>query len=490
MHIRLTRKKAFHRFGAVLAAVLVTAALLPATSASSASRGAQAGPVTQAAGPGRPALPGVPDNEAFRDNLRVTLYRSYLPSSGSQNQISAQLPKVSMRNTTTGVVTPLPTCGNFANPPRFDTDDSRYNIVASLYRFIRGPRIDQFPYCAWQLVVDTTHVNIFYPDVYAAYWATMWLAGPDQELIFDGVYPDNRYMTLTMYDGDSAFYTYNGRTSIIHDYEINPNPGSRNPWRTAGAAPGGSWRVVAKPNPGPNESNTLPSMANPPQPVTGNRLFAPTPPCGPTTSDPAPCMNEMSFSRIAEALQGSVWSNPDNAYVAADNVFSLRAGGEVQVIRGKKPVTVTGKHPVVWRANTKQYDMRYMSMCINPWVSPYPTESQDACVYDDQLVTDKNGYYTIVVSTRRSRPANATTANGVNWIQAEPRVNNLLIMRNMLTSSSFPNAPQNAPKNGNWLSTQKVMGEYYPVAGWSCTRQVYEASGVAGCYPSGPPPGQ
>src|SRR4051794_5024340 len=114
MHIRLTHRTAARRACAVLAAgVLVATGLNSGSPASGASPGglAAAGSsnaAAQAAAP-PPGLPGVPDNAAFKENLRVTLYRSYLPSSGSQNQISAQLPKVSLKNTTTGVVTPLPT---------------------------------------------------------------------------------------------------------------------------------------------------------------------------------------------------------------------------------------------------------------------------------------------------------------------------------------------------------------------------------------------
>jgi len=492
MRKHLMVKKGFRRPSvAVAAAVLTTAALcvVPAASATGASSAPSAAgkSVTQAAA--ARGLPGVANNDEFQQNLRVMLFRSYLPSSGSQSQITAQLPKLSLKNTTTGVVTPLPTCGGFANPARFvDSQSNAYNVLSSLFRTLRGPRISQFPYCGWWAVIDRTHTNIFFPDENAAYWAAPFLAGPDQELLIDGVYPDNRYFTLTLYNGDSAYYDYNGRTSLIHDFEINPNPGSKNPWQTAGAAPGGSWRVVAKPKPGRNEANTLPSMPNPPVHVVGP-IFKPNPPCGSTTKDPAPCRLPMMFAREVQALQGSVWSNPDNAYVSADNEFVSGAGGEVTVVRGKMPVTVHGRHPVVW-PNNRAYQMRYMSMCIYPWLSPYPIESAAACAYDDQIVTDKDGYYTFVFSTKRSRPSNATTANGVNWLQAEPRSNNLLVMRNMLPSSNFKNAAANAPKNGNWISTYNVMGPYYPVSQWTCSKQIYEASGVAGCNPSGPPPGR
>ena len=492
MRSYVPRKKGLRRSAGLVVAItaLTVAGLVQGASASTLSQGGSAAAnahtvVAKAAVP--LGLPGVPNDSAFKQNLRVMLYRSYLPSSGSQKQIV--LPKLSLKNTTTGVVTPLPTCGGFATgADRFvDTRIQAYNMLSSLFRTLTGPRISQFPYCGWWLVVDRTHTNIFFPDENAAYWAAPFLAGPDQELLIDGVYPDNRYMTLTLYNADSAFYTFNGRTSIIHDFEILPNRGSKNPWRTLGAAPGGSWRVVAKPNPGPNEPNTLPSMPNPPVPITG-RIFAPTPPCGNTTEDPSACRIPMMFAREVQALQGSVWSNPDNAYLSADNVFLPGAGGEVTVVRGKLPVTVHGRHPAVW-PNNRAYQMRYMSFCIYPWVVPYPIESAAACAFDDQVVTDKQGFYTFVFSTKLSRPANATTANGVNWIQAVPRANNLLVMRNMLPSSNFRPTAANAPKNGNWISSYQVMGAYYPVSQWVCSKQIYEASGVAGCNPTGPPSG-
>jgi hypothetical protein len=78
---------------------------------------------------------------------------------------------------------------------------------------------------------------------------------------------------------------------------------------------------------------------------------------------------------------------------------------------------------------------------------------------------DPPGYATYVISTPAERPANATSACGVNWLPWGPDARGLLILRNMLPAASFTQSIHNATL-GNEAAT---MGHYYPRSRYSTT---------------------
>ena len=105
--------------------------------------------------------------------------------------------------------------------------------------------------------------------------------------------------------------------------------------------------------------------------------------------------------------------------------------------------------------------LRYWSMCEN---DPF-TERYVACDTDDQTTQSPQGYASYVISTPAERPANATSACGVNWLPWGPDARGLLILRNMLPAASFTQSIQNATL-GNEAAT---MGDYYPRSRYSTT---------------------
>lgn len=164
-------------------------------------------------------------------------------------------------------------------------------------------------------------------------------------------------------------------------------------------------------------------------------------------------------------LVQSQYANIDNKYVSTQ---VSRGFGAVLTLRGKLPVTprTLDRQPIM----TRNVDMRYWSLCTNESMA---TTRVEDCVYDEQVVTDKLGYYTIVVSRPEDRPTTATARCGVTWLAWPERGDgtghlddNLLLMRNMLPSPGFDHAVQNTRVPGD---EKAVMGEYLPASTYSDT---------------------
>lgn len=162
----------------------------------------------------------------------------------------------------------------------------------------------------------------------------------------------------------------------------------------------------------------------------------------------------------APALVQSQYANIDNKYVSAQ---ASRGFGSVLTLRGKLPVTpaTLDRQPVMAR----KVDMRYWSLCSNESMA---TTRVEACVDDEDVVTDSHGYYTIVVSRPEDRPSEATERCGVTWLAWPERGDgaghlddNFLILRNMLPSAQFRHAVQNTRVPGD---EREVMAEYLPTS--------------------------
>jgi hypothetical protein len=201
------------------------------------------------------------------------------------------------------------------------------------------------------------------------------------------------------------------------------------------------------------------------------------------------------FSSPPTAIQSSVVSNPDNAYLptwidARDQIVPLnfQQPDKVFVVRGKLPETPPGTSPVVWPNSA--YDMRYWSICSAVYFVPYPTvESDAACIADlDVNRTNEVGqpdddgeWFTIIVSTRDARPDIDFEAVGANWLEATDLSRSLLILRNMLPSPGFAQAAQNADRDGSWITAFRTMGDYYPAITVQCNKAHLEQNGWGGC---------
>lgn len=216
----------------------------------------------------------------------------------------------------------------------------------------------------------------------------------------------------------------------------------------------------------------------------------PTPQPAPCTTNPDGCPPDNSFFRATSATTNSFFPNDANAYAS---MLFTPTPGEVVVIKMLAPTTPWnvdgGTTPVPWPNNG--YQLRYWSVCNNVYAAPYPVVANPkppkgmtyGCVADNAAVRDEAGYVTIAISPPRSRPSNATTANGVNWLPtslSKPKDVEMVALRNMLASEGFANAVQNVPSGSDAAATAAVMGAYYPEVA-VCTTAEFEQGGAAGC---------
>lgn len=362
--------------------------------------------------------------------------------------------------------------------------------------------------CAWPIAADETQSNVAYPDTGATYWATRYRLVPGQQLRIEGTYPFARYTSLVTYGANGSAIDH------LADRDIAADAGSDNPFASTPAStdpahrrytvtvdpnawPGGTDNVIAPVAPPGSTANGtvilriyVPDDASDPaggvplptlsvRNADGSTVAVPACPTqapdpgvvdlinlfGPATDQPA-----LDPPLVARPLTVSgLYANPDNTYVAA---VVAHQPGRVLVLRGRAP---SFPDTEAGQPATTPSQLRYWSVCMNEYRKPYPVTS---CATDAQTALDPSGDYTIVVSTPADRPANATTAEGVTWLDwGSTAVNGLVIVRNMLPDPTFAEAAQNVAPGAPASSS---MGVYAPVARY-CSTADFESSGAAAC---------
>jgi hypothetical protein len=119
--------------------------------------------------------------------------------------------------------------------------------------------IPQFPFCSWWAETTATSVNVAFPDSDAAYWTTPIPFTPDlQSVTIAGTFTDARYFSLNGYNNGGASYTCAGAQSALTDFQIMPDAGSQNPFRTDAPAGGAFTVTMSHVGAGTLPSNTLP----------------------------------------------------------------------------------------------------------------------------------------------------------------------------------------------------------------------------------------
>jgi len=404
---------------------------------------------------------------------------------------------------------------------------------------VAGPTAAPGTACGWPSKADKATLNVAYPDTAATYWATSYVLAPGESLQLRGRYPDARYASLITYgpNGDAigvltdqdiqpdpggtnpfrgggpagGAYT----ATVRGDGQKAPNtvtaaaPSSTQPVSTApfstatgtSAAPDRAgrstmvgtgtagaigvvsgtilYRVYLSHTAGdPTGGAGLPAIevvhadgsttnvATCANPGANPAALAIIDANGPATNTPAPA--QPVFIR-PKAGSANLYPNPDNVYVVT---ILHHTPGKVVVVRGRAPTFPnTAKGAKV--TGTEQ--VRYWSLCTDAYAKPYPVSF---CVADQDVVIGADGLYTFVVSTVADRPANATAANGVTWLDwGDTTVDNLLLMRHMLAAKDFTESAINlAP--GTLAST--TMGPYAP-AGVYCDASTFAQGGPAAC---------
>ena len=170
-------------------------------------------------------------------------------------------------------------------------------------------------------------------------------------------------------------------------------------------------------------------------------------------------------------VRGGFYSNRDSAYVYAHLAQEF---GPVLVIRGTLP-----SFPRTYELPAKMPagDVRFWSLCT---AESRVTVRTPDCLADRQVLQQSGRRYTIAVSKAGDRPANATAACGVAWVDWGERGDGAgdtgygaVIMRNMLAAPNFRQAIQRVERPG---TEAEVMGRYFPRSEYS-TREEFEARG-------------
>jgi len=173
------------------------------------------------------------------------------------------------------------------------------------------------------------------------------------------------------------------------------------------------------------------------------------------------------------------YANIDNQYVAT---FVDRSIKPIVVTRGKIPnVPATLKNNATF--DQREAQVRYWSMCSNEFYSQKVTQ----CIYDENTIINADGKYTIVTSYTEDRPLNATSENGVGFIEWSKRgdgygvlggllQNNddaMLLVRHMLPAKDFAHSIQMTKIPDD---EPEVMGDYLPTSTYY-TKEEFEALG-------------
>jgi hypothetical protein len=90
------------------------------------------------------------------------------------------------------------------------------------------------PGCAWP--VESTAQTANAPDPFTAYWLTPFPASAGQSMTITGGFPVSRFMSFAVYNDSFQLFTnvVRGRSvpSDLSGYQIKPDRGTTNPWRT------------------------------------------------------------------------------------------------------------------------------------------------------------------------------------------------------------------------------------------------------------------
>jgi hypothetical protein len=343
---------------------------------------------------------------------------------------------------------------------------------------------------------DADSVNVLFPDSSAQYWTASYRAVPGTHIRIDGTFPYARYMSWNVYDPllRPFTHTYDSQIApdpadarsytlyITFDKDFKPGPNvlyvdpSKNPtgvftYRVYVPDKGrdvtggvGLPQVTWQPN-----SEGAPAVTSPcrdlekPTVSTVTPLYAQQD--GPDTGAPMPGRPTPvwhKFTNLCQAGADLFFDNPygDNVPDSGSNPCdNFGSGGFLSnmdnayvytgISRGYgKLLQIHAKAPTFGRDGQQ---LRYWSICQN---DPY-TQRYIACLRDDQVKLDKDGWFTIWVSRPADKPKCAR-----NWIPWGPQPYGTLIYRHMLPAPGFSGAIQQA----SYGTEQQSMGAYYPAA--------------------------
>lgn len=393
--------------------------------------------------------------------------------------------------------------------------------------------------CSWPAKIDQDTLNFAFPDDSVTYWMAPFVAAPGTRLVIRGRYPDARYFSFHAYDpaqrpvaaiadyeiepdeGANPFVARGsggepGRYTVYVEFGPEPERAARNTiyaGRMSDGRPNAGgvliYRIYLADDPDDIQGGVpLPDVTfeaaggavqvplgrcEPLPPSTGGQVneqikrwdYPEDEPGGmhaPGTYDPPLFKRFYGVDRefrewpppnpAMEHIPKSKGGFLSNLHVAYLYARISREYGSVVVVRGRAPTfpdTRAGEPP---RARAQ---VRYWSVCQNNGLTQRVVE----CLADHEVVLDRDGYFTFVISDPGDRPQNATRAHGVNWLPwGGAYYEGVIIYRHMLPAHGFDGAIQRVPEG---KEPARLLRSYMPQAVYCATKEI-EAAGTAACF--------
>jgi hypothetical protein len=376
---------------------------------------------------------------------------------------------------------------------------------------------NRFPY-----LLATAAANYFS----TSFWSVPFVPAPPGFIgvprggsaVFEGEYPYARYFAFHPND-----YETNNLETLL-DVELDPDEGSTNPWRGE-VGPGKGRRYTARlvfgPAPDEPEPNTSyvgqskggdfnpltyvifriygadqgsmpPNSAGVPLPAIttydedGIQLehfpacdpYPPgfVPPVDDTRFPAFPVADYRAVHRAGKFDTNSNWglpidilANKDVLYVATPYGRNL---GEVMVVRARKPRTPSRSAGVpLWSPDV---DIRMWSVCTyNFW-----NGAANACLTDEQVAADPDGFYTLVITDAAHRPTNAE-ADGGTWLDGGNFLDGQITWRMLLGENDALLAELRSAIGGDEPSAET---EPYVPRSAHCSLETFQAGGWRACF--------
>ncbi len=103
------------------------------------------------------------------------------------------------------------------------------------------------PGCAWPVETTPATANVAAPDPFAAYWLTPFSATPGDSITISGAFPVSRFMSFAVYNDSYQLFTNTVKgkrvPSYLSGYQIIPDQGTGNPWRTGRVRKGQQFTI-------------------------------------------------------------------------------------------------------------------------------------------------------------------------------------------------------------------------------------------------------
>jgi hypothetical protein len=380
---------------------------------------------------------------------------------------------------------------------------------------------NRFPY--W---IDVSGANYFG----TLFWSIPFLPAPARFLRverggwveFEGEYPYARYFAF--HPNDVAL----DNLDTIHDSEIDPEPGSVNPWRgPPGEGDGRRYRarLVFGPEPEVPEPNTsymgerqgggfnpivfllyriyAADQGSLPPNSAGVKLPAITvydaegnetlrheacdpyppgfePPVDRTRFPAFPVPDHRAVSGAAELNTASNFGLPTDLLANGDVQYLTLPyawrHGEVFVVRARKPRTPSARLGIpLW---DERAQLRMWSVCSYNFWSGVAND----CRLDEAVPAGEDGFYTLVVSRPEHRPANARAELGSAWLDAGPYGDGWVSFRILMRDDPFVRELAAAVEGE---AARPELAPFVP-RGFFCSRETFERGGWRACAEAQP----